>query len=70
MEPSAPAATKPRAPLGALEPLLPYALRHRGRIALALVALLVASAATLAVPFAVRRMIDYGFSEGRVGLIH
>jgi ATP-binding cassette, subfamily B, bacterial len=70
MEPSASAATKPRAPLGALKPLLPYALRHRGRIALALVALLVASAATLAVPFAVRRMIDYGFSEGRVGLIH
>ena len=35
-----------------------------------MVALLVASAATLAVPFAVRRMIDYGFSEGRVGLIH
>ena len=50
MEPSASAATKPRAPLGALKPLLPYALRHRGRIALALVALLVASAATLAVP--------------------
>ena len=70
MEPSAPAATKARAPLGALKPLLPYALRHRGRIALAFVALLVASAATLAVPFAVRRMIDYGFSEGRVGLIH
>src|SRR5271167_4911398 len=70
MEPSAPAATKPRAPLGALRPLLPYALRHRGRMALALVALLAASAATLAVPFAVRRMIDYGFSEGRVGLIH
>src|ERR1700722_15358925 len=70
MEPSAPVATKARAPLGALRPLLPYGLRHRGRIALAFVALLVASAATLAVPFAVRRMIDYGFSEGRVGLIH
>src|ERR1700735_2926219 len=70
MEPSAPAATKARASLGALRPLLPYALRHRGRIALGFIALLVASAATLAVPFAVRRMIDYGFSEGRVGLIH
>jgi ATP-binding cassette, subfamily B, bacterial len=70
MEPSAPAATKARASLGALRPLLPYALRHRGRIALGFVALLVASAATLAVPFAVRRMIDNGFSEGRVGLIH
>src|ERR1700677_1140681 len=71
MEPSsAPAATKARASLGALRPLLPYALRHRGRIALGFVALIVASGATLAVPFAVRRMIDNGFSEGRVGLIH
>src|ERR1700677_3624790 len=70
MDPPAPAATKARAPLGALRPLLPYALLHRGRIALGFVALLVASAATLAVPFAVRRMIDNGFSEGRVGLIH
>src|SRR6202050_2600374 len=70
MEPSAPAATKTRASLGALRPLLPYALRHRGRIALGFVALLVASVAARAVPFAVRRMIDNGFSEGRVGLIH
>jgi len=70
MEPSAPAATKARVSLGALRPLLPYALRHRGRIAAGFVALFVASAATLAVPFAVRRMIDYGFSQDRPGLIH
>ena len=59
-----------RSPLGALRPLLPYALRYRGRIALAFVALLVASAATLAVPVAVRRMIDHGFATGHSGLIH
>jgi ATP-binding cassette subfamily B protein len=59
-----------RASLAALRPLLPYALRYRGRILGALAALIVASGATLVVPIAVRRMIDYGFSEQRVGLIH
>ena len=59
-----------RVSLGALKPLLPYALRHRGRLFGAFVALAVASAATLAVPFAVRGMIDYGFSRGNSGLIH
>ena len=43
--------------------------RYRGRIALAFVALLVAALATLAVPLAVRRMIDFGFSAERIGLI-
>ena len=61
---------KPRASLAALRPLLPYAFRYRGRILLAVVALIVASAATLTFPFAVRRMIDYGFSDGQTGLIH
>ncbi|WP_159729326.1 ABC transporter transmembrane domain-containing protein [Methylosinus sp. Ce-a6] len=46
----------------ALEPLLPYAWRYKGRIALALVALGVAALATLALPLAVRGMIDHGFS--------
>ena len=50
--------------LKALRPLLPYALRYKGRIALAFVALLAASAATLTVPAAVRGMIDHGFSAG------
>ncbi len=59
-----------RASLTALRPLLPYALIYRGRIAGALIALIVASGATLVVPIAVRRMIDYGFSEQRAGLIH
>jgi ATP-binding cassette subfamily B protein len=58
-----------RASLGALKPLAPYALAHRGRIGLALIALTVASAATLVVPIAVRRMIDFGFSDSNAGLI-
>ncbi len=57
------------AKLRPLRILVPYATRYRGRIALAFVALLVASMATLVVPIAVRRMIDFGFSEERIGLI-
>ena len=55
-----------------LRPLLalwPFAARHRGRIALAFVALLIAALATLAVPIALRRMIDFGFAPDRIGLI-
>jgi ATP-binding cassette subfamily B protein len=51
-----------RAHLGALKAILPYANRYKGRMALAGVALLVASAATLALPLAVRRVIDLGFN--------
>ncbi len=58
-----------RASLGALRSVLPYALRHKGRIAAALVALFIASAATLVVPIAVRKMIDFGFSEANGGVI-
>jgi ATP-binding cassette subfamily B protein len=59
-----------RVPLAALKPLLPYALRHRGRIFGALIALMAASAATLTVPFAAREMIDFGFAGGNSGLVH
>ncbi len=58
-----------RVSLAALKPLAPYALTHRGRIVLALIALALASAATLVVPIAVRRMIDFGFSNSNAGLI-
>jgi ATP-binding cassette, subfamily B, bacterial len=58
-----------RVSLAALKPLAPYALAHRGRIVLALIALALASAATLVVPIAVRRMIDFGFSDSNAGLI-
>ncbi len=59
----------PRASLRSLLPLLPFARRYGGRAALALLALVVASAATLTVPEAVRRMIDFGFRPDRAGLI-
>jgi ATP-binding cassette subfamily B protein len=55
-----------------LKPLLglfPYVLRYRGRVIAACVTLVIAALATLAVPLAVRRMIDFGFSADRVGLI-
>ncbi len=58
-----------RARLGALRSVLPYALAYRGRILAALVALLIASAATLVVPLAVRRMIDFGFSDANENFI-
>ena len=60
---------KDRAPLSALRPLLPIALRHKRRIAMALLALLIASIATLIVPEAVRRMVDHGFREDDSKLI-
>ncbi len=49
--------------------LIPFVMRYRGRVTAALVALLVAALATLAVPIAVRRMIDNGFDAHRAGLI-
>jgi ATP-binding cassette, subfamily B, bacterial len=58
-----------RANLSALRPMLRFALNYRGRIAAAITALVLASMATLAVPLAVRRVIDYGFGEDRSELI-
>jgi ATP-binding cassette subfamily B protein len=48
---------------------MPFVARYKARAAAALVALLLAAIATLAVPIAVRRMIDNGFDPGRAGLI-
>ena len=59
-----------RGSLKALAPLMPYVRRYRGRIALGVLALAVASAATLVVPEAVRRLVDFGFSEDRAGVIN
>jgi ATP-binding cassette subfamily B protein len=50
--------------------LVPYVLRYRGRIAAALAALVLAALATLAVPLAVRRMIDFGFSTENAEFIN
>jgi ATP-binding cassette subfamily B protein len=60
---AAPAAARREVAFGPLHLLLPYVKRYRGRVFLAVIALLVAALATLAVPIAVRRMIDFGFTE-------
>ena len=59
----------PRPSLRALTSLAPYALAHRAQIAGAIPTLVIASAATLAVPLAVRRTIDYGFSNSNAVFI-
>ena len=52
-----------------LRRLWPYILRYRRRASAALAALIVAALTTLVVPVAVRRMIDFGFSEKAAELI-
>jgi len=59
---STPARGKAR--LGTLRALWPFVRRHMGLFTAWLVALAVASAATLSFPVAFRRMIDDGFSNG------
>jgi ATP-binding cassette subfamily B protein len=65
--PEAPAAR--RVKLKPLLLLLPYIGRYRARAIAAIFALLTAALATLAVPLAVRRMIDFGFSNEGLNLI-
>ncbi len=59
-----------RPSLKALAPLLPYVARYKGRVAAAIAALGLASLATLVVPEAVRRLIDFGFAPEKAGLIN
>jgi ATP-binding cassette subfamily B protein len=67
---AAPAPTTGRSPkLRPLIALLPYVARYRMRAVAALLALLAAAVATLVVPVAVRRMVDFGFSHEGVELI-
>ncbi len=56
--------------LRALLPILPYASRYWARIAAAIAALTAASAATLVVPVAIRRIVDFGFAPRKAGLIN
>jgi ATP-binding cassette subfamily B protein len=49
--------------------LLPFVLRYRAQALGALIALLIAALATLAVPVAVRRMIDFGFTGESLYLV-
>lgn len=64
------AAPGPKSSPRVLLKLLPYLLRYKPRIAAALLAVIVAAGATLAVPLAIRRMIDFGFSAESAGLIN
>jgi ATP-binding cassette, subfamily B, bacterial len=66
MAPSEPAQSRKLRPLLSL---IPYVARYRWQASAALIALLVAAGATLVVPIAVRRMIDFGFSRDSVSLI-
>jgi ATP-binding cassette subfamily B protein len=59
-EPSNP--SKPR--LGSLRALWPFVRQHMGLFVSWLVALAAASAATLSLPYAVKQMIDHGFTSG------
>ena len=49
--------------------LMPLVMRYRGRLALALLSLLVAATATLTVPLAFRRVIDHGFSAENAAFV-
>jgi len=53
-----------------LKSLLPFILDYRGTLFAALIALLVASAALLALPVALRYLIDNGFAANDVGTIN
>jgi ATP-binding cassette, subfamily B, bacterial len=66
MAPSEPAQSRKLRPLLSL---IPYVARYRWQASAALIALLVAAGATLVVPIAVRRMIDFGFSRDSASLI-
>jgi ATP-binding cassette subfamily B protein len=68
-----PAGAPPSPRKAKLKPLLllgPYIWRYRGRAFAAVCALVLAALATLAVPIAVRRMIDFGFTSEGANLIN
>src|SRR5437667_1969067 len=67
--PTAEAAPARRPKLRPLVLLLPYVRRYGGRALAAFCALLAAALATLAVPLAVRRMVDFGFTHESLNLI-
>ena len=52
-----------------LKAALPFLLRYRGRLILAVTFLLIAAAAALTMPVALRTVIDFGFSDDRIGSI-
>jgi len=63
-------AERPKAKsLKPLRELWPYILPYRGRLALAMLFLLLASAAALAMPLATRNLIDQGFSSSNLSKV-
>jgi ATP-binding cassette, subfamily B, bacterial len=52
-----------------LLPLIPFALRHKVRILAGILALAAASGATLMIPIAVKRVVDFGFTAENADLI-
>jgi ATP-binding cassette subfamily B protein len=64
-----PSGERSKVKLRPLVRLVPYITRYSGRALAALAALIVAALTTLVVPVAVRRMIDFGFSDKSVQLI-
>ena len=52
-----------------LATLLPYVGRYKLQVILAIASLLLAAATTLTLPLAVRRVIDFGFSDGYAQLV-
>lgn len=63
-------ATKTRRSPKPLARLIPYLLRYRAMVSAALFFLTLAAATTLALPLAVRRMIDHGFNATDRGFIN
>ncbi|MGE0585877.1 MAG: ABC transporter transmembrane domain-containing protein [Flavobacteriaceae bacterium] len=68
--PSADQEKLPSRRLSPLKRLWPFVSRYPGRLSIALVALIVAAMATLAVPLALRRVIDAGFAQGDPALVN
>ena len=69
-EVSAKAEERSRRSLKPLSLLRPYVLKYKGIAVVAFIALLLSSASTLMLPFAVREMIDRGFTSEKQSLIN
>jgi ATP-binding cassette subfamily B protein len=67
-EPTVQSSKPARARLGSLRGLWPFIRRHRGLFFAWMLALAVASAATLSLPAALRHVIDDGFRSGGAGI--
>ncbi len=67
---AAPASPKnPRADFSALRRMLPFLVAEKLYITLGLISLVVAAVVTLAIPQAVRRVVDFGFAPETRGLV-